>query len=186
MRKGVEASMDDREAKSIIEGLLFTFGDPLESKELARVLELPHKEVTRLLKEMKDEFDFNRRGIRLIKFNDSYQLGTRPEHHQWIKSIVLERNTKSLSNAALETLSIIAYRQPVTKAEIDHIRGVKSDRSIETLAMRRLVRETGRLDKPGKPILYGTTDEFLKYFGLESLDQLPPVEGLADSEYMEE
>ncbi len=178
--------MDDREAKSIIEGLLFTFGDPLESKEMARVLELPHKEVIRLLKEIKDELDFDRRGIRLVKFNDSYQLGTRPEHHQWIKSIVLERNTKALSNAALETLSIIAYRQPVTKAVIDHIRGVKSDRSIETLAMRRLVRETGRLDKPGKPILYGTTDEFLKYFGLESIDQLPPVEGLTDAEYREE
>ncbi len=178
--------MDDREAKSIIEGLLFTFGDPLESKEMARVLELPHKEVIRLLKEIKDELDFDRRGIRLVKFNDSYQLGTRPEHHQWIKSIVLERNTKALSNAALETLSIIAYRQPVTKAVIDHIRGVKSDRSIETLAMRRLVRETGRLDKPGKPILYGTTDEFLKYFGLESIDQLPPVEGLTDTEYREE
>lgn len=178
--------MDDREAKSIIEGLLFTFGDPLESKEIAKVLELPHKEVIRLLKEMKDEFDFNRRGMRLIMFNDSYQLGTRPEHHQWIKSFVLDRNTKSLSNAALETLSIIAYRQPVTKAEIDHIRGVKSDRSIETLVMRRLVRETGRLDKPGKPILYGTTDGFLKYFGLESLDQLPLVEGLTDAVHIDE
>lgn len=168
--------MDDREAKSVIEGLLFTFGDPLEAKELSRVMDVPIKEITRLLQEMKDEFDFNRRGIRLIRFNDSYQLGTRPEHHEWIRSIVLDRNTKALSNAALETLSIIAYRQPVTKAEIDRIRGVKSDRSIETLVMRRLVRETGRLDRPGKPILYGTTDEFLKYFGLEALDQLPPVE----------
>lgn len=174
--------MDDREAKSVIEGLLFTFGDPLEAKELSRVLELPHKEVSRLLLELKDEFDYNRRGIRIIKFNDSYQLGTRPEHHEWIKTIVLDRNTKSLSNAALETLSIITYRQPVTKAEIDRIRGVKSDRSIETLVMRRLVKEVGRLDRPGKPILYGTTNEFLKYFGLESLDQLPPVEGFSNEE----
>ena len=171
--------MDERELKSIIEGLLFTFGEPIEAGELSKVLGVSTEDIHRLLKEMKDEFDFKRRGLRIIKFNESYQLGTRPEHHEWIKTIVLDRNTKNLSNAALETLSIIAYKQPVTKSEIDHIRGVKSDRSVETLMTRRLVREMGRLDKPGKPILYGTTDEFLKYFGLESLEELPPVEEMS-------
>lgn len=168
--------MDKRELKAIIEGLLFTFGDPIEAKELAKVLDISNKETEELLKEIKDEFDFNRRGIRIIKFNNSYQLGTRPEHHEYIKSIVQTRNTKNLSSAALETLSIIAYKQPVIKADIDQIRGVKSDRSIETLINRKLVKEVGRLDKPGKPIQYGTTDDFLKYFGLESIDQLPPVD----------
>ncbi|HZH93206.1 MAG TPA: SMC-Scp complex subunit ScpB [Tissierellaceae bacterium] len=168
--------MDNRELKSIIEGLLFTFGEPIESSELAKVLDMPTKDVHSILLEMKDEFDYNRRGVRIIRFNKSFQLGTRPEHHEWIKQIVQGRNTRSLSNAALETLSIVAYKQPVTKADIDHIRGVKSDRSLETLIGRRLVKEAGKLDKPGRPNLYGTTDEFLRYFGLESLEQLPPVD----------
>lgn len=168
--------MDNRELKAIIEGLLFTFGDPIESKELAKVLDISTKETDTILKELKDEYDFNRRGIRIIKFNNSYQLGTRPEHHEYIKAIVQTRNTRSLSSAALEALSIIAYKQPVIKADIDQIRGVKSDRSIETLISRKLIKEVGRLDKPGRPILYGTTDEFLKYFGLESIEQLPPVD----------
>lgn len=168
--------MDKRELKSIIEGLLFTFGEPIESGEIAKVLDITNKEALQLLMEMKDEYDYNRRGIRIVKFNNSFQLGTRPEHHQWIKTVVQERNTRALSNAALETLSIVAYKQPVTKADIDHIRGVKSDRSLETLITRRLVKETGKLDKPGRPNLYGTTDGFLKYFGLESLKDLPPVD----------
>jgi len=172
--------MDKRELKSIIEALLFTFGDPIESKEIAKVLELSTKETDELLKELKDEFDYNRRGIRIVKFNNSYQMGTRPEHHEYIKSIVLTRNTRNLSSAALETLSIIAYKQPVIKSDIDQIRGVKSDRSLETLIVRKLVKEVGRLDKPGKPIEYGTTDEFLRYFGLESLEQLPPVESYVE------
>ncbi len=168
--------MDNREIKSIIEGLLFTFGEPIESSEMAKVMDLTNKEVLSILLEMKDEFDYNRRGIRIIRFNNSFQLSTRPEHHDWIKTVVQGRNTRPLSNAALETLSIVAYKQPVTKADIDHIRGVKSDRSLETLIGRRLVKEIGKLDKPGKPNIYGTTDEFLKYFGLQSLQELPPVD----------
>lgn len=169
--------MEKREVKSIIEGLLFTFGEPIESNEIAKVLDMNNKEVLSIILEMKDEFDYNRRGIRIVRFNNSFQLGTRPEHHQWIKMIVQDRNTRSLSNAALETLSIVAYKQPATKADIDHIRGVKSDRSLETLIGRRLVKELGKLDKPGKPNIYGTTDEFLRYFGLQSIEDLPSVEG---------
>jgi segregation and condensation protein B len=168
--------MDDKELKSIIEALLFTFGDPIESKEIAKVLDIPTKKTDELLLEMKNEFDYARRGIRIVKFNNSYQLGTRVEHHEWIQAIVVDRHKRSLSNAALETLSIIAYKQPVTKSEIDYIRGVKSDRSVETLIGRKLVVDKGRLDKPGKPIIYGTTDEFLKYFGLQTLKELPDVE----------
>ncbi len=178
--------MDKREIKSIIEGLLFTFGEPIDCNEVAKVLGIPNKEVLSILLEMKDEFDFNRRGIRIIRFNNSFQLGTRPEHHEWIKQIVQGRNTRSLSNAALETLSIVAYKQPVTKADIDHIRGVKSDRSLETLIGRRLAKEVGKLDKPGKPNLYGTTDEFLRYFGLESLKELPPIDDFRIEEIEEE
>ncbi|NMR95966.1 SMC-Scp complex subunit ScpB, partial [Vibrio parahaemolyticus] len=111
-----------------------------------------------------------------IKINNSYQLATRPEHYDFIKSILISRNQRSLSNAALETLSIIAYKQPITKMEIDEIRGVKSDKSIETLLQKKLIKEAGRLERPGRPILYVTTDEFLKFFGIETIEDLPDIE----------
>ncbi len=168
--------MDKRELKSIIEALLFTFGDPIEAKEIAKLLDISPKKTEELLSEMKSEFDYSRRGIRIVRFNNLYQLGTRVEHHDWIQAIVFARNRRTLSNAALETLSIIAYKQPVTKSEIDYIRGVKSDRSLETLIARKLVIDKGRLDKPGRPIIYGTTDEFLRYFGLQTLTELPDIE----------
>lgn len=168
--------MDNKEAKSIIEGLLFTWGDPLDIKDLCFVLEMKEKELEVIMKELIDELDYNRRGLRIIRFNNSYQIGTRPEHFEWIKKLNNKKNTKNLSNAALETLSIIAYRQPIIKSDIEAIRGVRSDRAIETLIEKKLVVEVGRLERTGRPILYGTTDEFLRYFGLQSLEDLPPID----------
>lgn len=168
--------MDNRELKSIVEGLLFAWGDPLDLKDMASVLEIKEEVLEPLLKELMDDLDYNRRGLRIIRFNNSYQIGTRPEHYDWIKKLNNKKNTKNLSTAALETLSIIAYRQPIIKADIESIRGVKSDRVIETLIDRRLIEETGRLEKTGRPILYGTSEEFLKYFGLEAIEDLPPIE----------
>lgn len=165
--------MDIREIKSIIEGLLFIWGDPLTAEDISTILEMDKEEVTSLLEEMMDDFDYNRRGVRIVKANDTYQLSTRPEHYQWIKKLNHTKPNRSLSNAAMETLAIIAYRQPIIKSEIDNIRGVKSDRSLETLMEKKLVQELGRLDKIGRPIVYGTTDEFLRLFSLESLDDLP-------------
>ncbi len=173
--------MDERNLKSIIEGLLFAFGDPLEDKEISKVVNISVKDVNKYLQEMKVEFEEQNRGIRIIKINNSYQLSTRPEHYDFIKAIVISRNQRNLSNASLETLSIIAYKQPITKMEIDEIRGVKSDKSIETLMQRKLIREIGRLDRPGKPILYGTSDEFLKFFGIECIEDLPNIEDLRKS-----
>lgn len=168
--------MEHKEMKSIIIGLLFTWGDPLALKDLSSVLEVPEKDLEKVLKELMDELDFERSGLRIIKFNNYYQIGTRPEHYEWIKRLNNSKNAKNLSNASLETLSIVAYRQPIIKAEIEAIRGVRSDRAIETLVQRRLVEEVGRLDKTGRPILYGTTEDFLRYFGLESIEELPPIE----------
>ena len=168
--------MDAREIKSIIEGLLFTWGDPLELKDLSNVLDISEKRLEPIMKELLDDFDFNRRGLRIIKFNNHYQIGTRPEHFEWIKKLNNKKNAKNLSNASLETLSIIAYKQPIIKSDIESIRGVRSDRAIETLIERRLVMEVGRLERTGRPILYGTTEDFLKYFGLESIDELPSIE----------
>ena len=174
--------MDDREIKSIIEGLLFTWGDPLDIKDLSNVLDISEEEIEKIMKSMMDEYDYNRRGLRIIKFNNSYQIGTRPEHYEWIKKLNSKKNTKDLSNAALEALSIIAYRQPIIKADIEAIRGVRSERAIDTLMERKLISEVGRLERTGRPILYGTTDGFLKYFGLESIDALPLIEDFKDSD----
>lgn len=168
--------MDNREIKSIIEGLLFTWGDPLELKDLSSVLEIDINELEEIMKELIDDFDFNRRGLRIIKFNNFYQIGTRPEHYEWIKKLNNKKNTKNLSNASLETLSIIAYKQPIIKSDVENIRGVRSDRAIDTLIDKKLVKEIGRLERTGRPILYGTTEDFLKYFGLETLEELPPIE----------
>lgn len=167
--------LEEKEIKAIIEALLFIWGDPLSLKDISNILEISEKKAEIILKDMIDEFDFNRRGIKIIRIKNSYQLCTRPEHYPWISKLSQQKDSKSLSTAALETLSIIAYRQPITKNEIDAVRGVKSDRVIETLINRNLVEEKGRLEKTGKPIIYGTTDEFLRYFGLESLADLPEL-----------
>lgn len=168
--------MEKNEIKAIIEGLLFTWGDPIELDEIAAVLEMNKIELEKILKELIDELDNNNRGLRIIRFDNSYQIGTRPEHYDWIKKLNYKKNTKALTNASLETLSIIAYKQPIIKPDIDAIRGVKSDRSITTLIERNLIKELGRMDRPGKPIIYGTTNEFLKSFGIESLEDLPNIE----------
>ncbi len=172
--------MDNREIKAIIEALLFTWGDPLDIKDLASILNIKEKELVLIIEEMKDDFDYNRRGIKIIRIKDSYQLSTRAEHYEWIKKLSYPKMSRNLSNAALETLSIIAYRQPIIKSDIEAIRGVRSDRAIETLMERGLIEELGRLERIGRPILYGTTDIFLRSFGLESLDKLPPLENIND------
>lgn len=177
--------MDNKEVKAIIESLLFTWGDPLSSKDLAEILEMGKKDVEKILSEMMDEFDYNMRGIRIIKMNDLYQLGTRPEYYDYISKLINPKKERNLSNAALETLSIIAYRQPVIKSDIENIRGVRSDKAIETLADRGLIEEKGRLESIGRPILYGTTDLFLRAFGLTTIEELPELKEIS-SEIMEE
>ncbi len=170
--------MDINEKKAIIESLMFIWGEPLSVDTISEVIGLNKKETFEILKEMKDEFDYHRRGVKITQVNNCFELSTRPEHYEWIKKLCVPKYNKSLSNAALETLSIIAYKQPITRMEVETIRGVKCDRSIKTLIDKNLVKELGRLDKPGKPIIYGTTDYFLKYFGLKNLDELPKIKEL--------
>lgn len=174
--------MDTKELKSIIEALLFTWGDPLDISDIANILEKDKKELHIVIQEMMDDFDYNMRGIRIIKINNSYQLGTRSEHYEWIKKLANQKSEKALSNAALETLSIIAYRQPVIKSDIESIRGVRCDKVIETLIEKELIEEVGRMDRVGRPILYGTTELFLKAFGLECLKDLPVLKDNVDDE----
>lgn len=172
--------MKVEEIKSIIEALLFTWGDPLSAKEIGAIIDIDKKEVHKIMESMIKEFDDKQRGLRIVKMDQMYQIGTRPKHYDYIKKLNYSTTKRNLSNAALETLSIIAYKQPIIKSEIDHIRGVKCDRAIETLLTRNLIKEAGRLDRPGKPIIYGTTEGFLKAFALESIDDLPNLELIKD------
>lgn len=167
--------MNEQEMKSIIESILFAWSDPLHAKEISKVLEVEEKQVKILLKEMIDDFQYNRRGIQIIQMNDHYQLTTKPEHYEYVQKLVEPKQAKGLTQAALETLAIIAYRQPIPKGEIESIRGVKCDKALSTLVEKALVEEKGRLEKTGRPILYGTTLNFLKSFGLSNLEDLPPI-----------
>ncbi len=178
--------MDTKEVKSVIEALLFTWGDPLNISDIANILEKDKKELHIILQEMMDDFDYNMRGIRIIKINNSYQLGTRSEHFEWVRKLANQKPEKALSNAALETLSIIAYRQPVIKSDIEAIRGVRCDKVIETLLEKFLIEERGRMDRVGRPILYGTTELFLKAFGLECLKDLPILKDSIDEDMIKE
>lgn len=167
--------MDKTEMMGIIEALLFAAGDPVSLKDICHALDMDKKEVLPVIKEMKDLYNFERRGIQLIEAEGCYQFSTRPEYYEYIQRLHVPQRKQGLSQAALETLAIIAYKQPITRAEIDTIRGVQSDTAISTLVERRLIQEVDRLDTIGRPILYGTTIEFLKYFGISALDQLPEI-----------
>lgn len=170
--------MDDKEIRAVIESILFVWGEPLNIKELSRVLDMPKDKVKENVLELKKELEETKRGIRIIEINDCYQLCTRIESHSYIEKLCVTSQSRGLSQATLEVLAIIAYKQPITKYEIENIRGVKSDKAINTLLERELIEIKGRLDKIGRPILYGTTDVFLKTFGFKSLDELPNIEEL--------
>lgn len=175
-----ETPLDIKEVKAVIEGLLFTSGEPLSRDDIAEILQIDKRTAGKIISEMKDEFVKDRRGIQIIEFNNKYQLGTRPEHSKFIRRLLKTQSKQSLSRAAVETAAIIAYKQPITRQKVDSIRGVKCDRIIASLVEKKLIKEMGRMDTPGRPILYGTTDEFLKYFGLKTLTDLPALTEVKD------
>ena len=168
--------MDIKEIESIVEGLLFASGDPVSLERLSEILEVDRKTMRLILSNMAASFQNSKRGILLRELNGCYQLCTRPEHFAYISRLVEPRQKQALSQAAFETLSIVAYNQPVTRARIEMIRGVNSDSAISRLVERNLIREAGRLDSPGKPVLYETTEEFLRSFGFRSVKDLPILE----------
>lgn len=168
--------MDIKEIKSVIESLLFVAGDAISLKELSHVLSIDEGTVRRIINQMMDLYNEENRGIQIIEVNNSYQFCTRPDHYEYIERLVKPQTRQGLSQAALETLSIVAYKQPITKAQIDSIRGVKSESSITRLQEKELIFEAGRLDSPGRPMIYCTTDNFLKLFGLKNLQELPPLQ----------
>ncbi|GAA0069215.1 SMC-Scp complex subunit ScpB [Clostridium sardiniense] len=174
--------------KAIIEALLFVSGEPLSLREIAVNLEITPKYTEEILGEMMLDYEVSNRGIKLIVLNGAYQLVTKNEYSDYIQKLLKKNRRQSLSQASLESLAIIAYKQPITRVDIDEIRGVKSDSAIQKLIERELIAEVGRLEVPGRPILYGTTDEFLRQFGLAGLDELPSLDLFEDieNELMEE
>ena len=158
---------------SAIESLLFFWGDPLDYDSIEKILEVNKSTLDKLVQKLEEKYENENYGIELKVINDSIQLVTKAKNSEYIKKLTTKIDNKSLSNSLMETLSIIAYKQPITRVEIDNIRGVNSSSSINTLVNRNLVEELGKLDQIGKPIIYGTTDEFLRVFALESLEDLP-------------
>lgn len=171
---------------SIIESLLFVSGEPLDIKNIASIIECSTKFTKELLVEMMDKYQEEHRGIKIINNDDKYSLVTKPINSDYIEKLLGTNSRQSLSQAALETLSIIAYKQPITRIDVDEIRGVKSDRAISNLIEKGLIKECGRLDVPGRPILYGTTEEFLKYFGLQSIGEMPGLDDIISEMDIEE
>ena len=167
--------MELNKTKSIIEAILFSCGRVVETKELMGILELSAEDVENILQTMKLEFEDANRGIEIIKVNEGYTLTTKKEYYDYIYPLFDNRAKPTLSNAALETLSIIAYNPNITRAEIETIRGVNSDGTIYKLLEYNLIEESGRLDAPGRPTIYKTTTEFLKMFGISSLEELPEL-----------
>lgn len=164
--------------KSAIESMMFIWGKPLDIKEVAEIFNIDKKEVYGYFKELQEEYEQEGRGIVIREVNKSFQFVTRKENLDYIERLCTPVKHKKLSQSALEVLAIVAYKQPVTKGEIEAVRGIRCDRVIEGLTKKNLVAEVGRSDAVGRPILYGTTDEFLKQFGFETLKELPAIEDI--------
>jgi len=162
--------------KSAIESLLFVSGEPLSLKDLHNNLEIPVKTIESVINEMVKDYEEENRGIKLISINEGYQLVSKPQNSDSVQKLLKKNKRQSLSQASLESLAIVAYKQPITRVDIDEIRGVKSESALQRLIERDLIREIGRLEVPGRPILFGTTEEFLRQFELKGLDELPSLD----------
>lgn len=179
--------MDYKEVKAIIEGLLFMAGsEGLEAKQIADIIGTDPDEAADLCHDLAADYRREGRGMQIVEVAGMFQMTTLPEHVPYFEKLAYQPQQTSLSQAALETLAIIAYKQPITRPDIEEIRGVKSEKAINTLIGKKLIREVGRVEGPGRPILFGTTKDFLEYFGLRDLTDLPPPPAFVPQEVLEE
>ena len=178
--------MEKKELYKTVEGILFTMGDAVEPTRIAQALQIPLSQVTDCLEQMKRDYEFQDRGMRIISLESAYQMCTSTDIYESLIKIARQPKKQVLTDVMLETLSIVAYKQPVTKAEVDKIRGVSSDHAISRLVEYALIEELGRLDAPGRPMLFGTTEQFLRSFGVSSLDELPAMSPLQVEEFRQE
>lgn len=167
--------MNEKKIMAVIEAVLFAMGDSVELSKLNHVLEIPEKEIREIIVKMNDRYKKEDRGIYIMELEDSVQLCTKPELYEYLIKVAKAPRKYVLTDTLLETLSIIAYKQPVTRLEIEKIRGVSCDHAVNRLVEFNLVQELGRLDAPGRPLLFGTTEEFLRTFGVKSLGELPTL-----------
>ena len=175
IRQRGENKVDINHSKAVIEAILFSEGRTVEKKELLLALEINENDLDTIILNMQEEYKKEDRGIELIKVNESFQLVTKTNLYEYIYPILDKRTKPNLSNAALETLAIIAYNPQITRAEIESIRGVSADACVYKLLEYGLIKEAGKIDLPGKPMSYKTTDEVLKMFGYSSLEDLPEL-----------
>ena len=161
------------EKEAIVEGLLFAAGGVVKESSIESILEEKEVEVNKIIESINQKFEAENRAIMIRKINDGYQMCTKSQYHKYISKLFDTKQKQNLSQATMETLAIIAYKQPVTRQEIEKLRGVNSDRSVSILSEYGLIEDVGRLDAPGRPLIYSTTEEFLRVFGYSSLKDLP-------------
>ena len=174
--------MENEELQRIIEAILFAAGEPVEVSRLSAALEVDENEIVAAADAVADRFAFERRGIRVIRLENAYQMVSSGEMADYVTKALETRKPPKLSSSQLEALTIIAYYQPATKALVEQIRGVDSSYSVSALLNKKLIEEAGRLNVPGRPILYRTTPNFLRTFGISSLEELPPIEKVSFGE----
>lgn len=167
--------MEINKLEAAIEAILFTMGNSVEVSRIAKAIEHDEKTTKKIIYNMMDKYEAEDRGIRIIELEDSFQLCTKNDMYDYLIKVASQPKRHVLTDVMLETLSIIAYKQPVTRAEIENIRGVKCDHAVNKLIEYNLIGEVGRLDAPGRPLLFGTTEDFLRKFGVQSLDELPEI-----------
>lgn len=167
--------MEIKELQASIEAILFTMGEAVELERIAAAVGHDEDTVRRVVRDMMDKYDDESSGIKIIELNNSFQMCTKAEHYETLVKLTHVPRKHVLTEVLLESLSIIAYKQPITKLEIESIRGVKSDHAVNKLIEYNLIQEVGRKDAPGRPILFGTTEDFLRHFGIKSLEDLPVI-----------
>lgn len=178
--------MEQAKAESVIEAILFAMGESVEISKLAGVIEMDVKTTKAILKDMEERYNQENRGIALTQFDDAVQLCTKADMYEYLIKIAKSPRKMTLTDTVLETLSIIAYKQPVTRVEIERVRGVSCDHAINKLLEYDLITELGRLDAPGRPLLFGTTEQFLRCFGVKSLEELPEMNPVQLEEFKQQ
>jgi segregation and condensation protein B len=183
----MKSAVNLKQMKSIIEGLLFVSGDDgIDAKQLAEILEQDIPTVVDAVRQLRLDFQKSGRGVQIVELAGSFQMTTLPVHAVYFERLAYSPSRTSLSQSALETLAIVAYRQPITRVEIEEIRGVRAERALHNLVAKQLIEEIGRADAPGRPILYGTTKQFMDYFGLSGLSELPEASSFENDVNLEE
>lgn len=173
--KGETGTVEIKKLEAIVEAILFTMGDSVEVEKIAAAIEHDVATTRKVIHNMMDRYEKEDRGIKIIELEDSFQMCTKAEMYDYLIRVASQPKKQVITDVLLETLSIIAYKQPITRAEVEKIRGVKCDHAVNKLIEYNLVMEVGRMDAPGRPILFGTTEEFLRKFGVQSIEDLPTI-----------